>query len=116
MAVNDGEIPVSDTAVLEQSMRETIALRDALQQAIGGAAAQVAEQIQRPVHPEVLAGLLLMEAAGVALRFAVASRRTSPYDIEEYFDELVRRARRGLRVQIAAALSHPVTPGKVSLS
>jgi hypothetical protein len=98
------ETPVTDTATLERGLLEMQGLKTALHDAVDRACDERATADGHPVHPDMLAALLLLEAANVALQWG-AARGHAPEAIETYFESLCRRARRGLHAQIVQVLN-----------
>lgn len=103
--MTDTARPVDDaTATLANGFREMQAIREQVHQGIETATDQVATLFGHPVNPDMLAGVLLLELGQIVVQWgAVGGAR--PEVMVEYFDSLLRRARRGFRVQLDQALN-----------
>lgn len=104
--MTDGPIerPLEDAQALGVALQELTALRRMLHESIDQATGECAVLFGYPVDPDMLAGVLLLEVGQIALQWAAVQGR-QPDDVAEYFDSLLRRARRGFRVQLAQALN-----------
>ena len=89
------------TLTPEQQLESAVFLREAVQAGIRTAANAFLAKYQLPVHPDDLAGVLLMEAATVTLHFGLAGNR-GPFEIDDTFRQFCRRARRGLGLQLTS--------------
>jgi hypothetical protein len=95
----DPATPVTDSTQLRQGLEEMVGLRGALRDAIERATAERSQVDGHPVHPDLLCSLLMAEVGIVVIKWGHA-RRLRPEEIEREFEELCRRARRGLTVQL----------------
>jgi hypothetical protein len=86
----------------EQLLTETAELKAAITTGLQAVAGAHAEKYGH-LNPDLFAGLLLAEVGTVVLDWAI-TERVSALVADEYFDKLLRRARRGFTLQLNGVL------------
>jgi hypothetical protein len=106
---NGNQSPPMTTEQLADKFQELSILKDAIHKNIGLACEEVAVVMGRPVDPDLLAGVILQEVGVIAILWGRAQQSFRPEFVEDYFEQILRRAKRGFRVQIMQALNPPPT-------